>query len=480
MPIPGATWDHEGEQASSRRHGTGHRFAGRQHRSIAWAAMLQGESGIGPITRFDVSAFPVRFGGEVHGFDVERSTSRPRKRAAWIRSCTTASPRACRRSPTPASISARPIATRCGVIMGAGIGGLCDHRGGVRRVPRSRTARRRSRRSSSRDHHQHDRGAPVDPVRPARARTSASSRPARPRRMPSASACAPSSTAMRTSMIAGGGEMATTRCGLGELRPGEGAVDAQRCAAGGEPPVGQGSRRLRAGRWRRRGDARGARARQGARRAHLCRARRLRHERRCAITSPRRPKTARARALAMVNALARCAASIPPTCSTSMRTPPRRRSATRPRPWRMKRAFGDHAYKLAVSSTKSMTGHLLGAAGVVEAIFSMLAIRDNVAPPTINYATPDPELRSRLRAEHGAPDEDRRRAVELLRFRRHQRHADLPPLQRLSGRFRGAAVSARIAVRPRAPRPRHGAAAARRAIPRPLSRAARQRGRRAR
>src|SRR6202035_2247820 len=57
----------------------------------------------------------------------------------------------------------------------------------------------------------------------------------------------------------------------------------------------------------------------------------------------------------------------------------------------MKRAFGDHARKLAVSSTKSMTGHLLGAAGVAEAIFSILAIRDNVAPPTINYHTPDPE-----------------------------------------------------------------------------------------
>jgi 3-oxoacyl-[acyl-carrier-protein] synthase II len=57
----------------------------------------------------------------------------------------------------------------------------------------------------------------------------------------------------------------------------------------------------------------------------------------------------------------------------------------------MKRAFGAHAAQLAVSSTKSMTGHLLGAAGVVEAIFSVLAIRDSVAPPTINYRTPDPE-----------------------------------------------------------------------------------------
>jgi 3-oxoacyl-[acyl-carrier-protein] synthase II len=57
----------------------------------------------------------------------------------------------------------------------------------------------------------------------------------------------------------------------------------------------------------------------------------------------------------------------------------------------IKRTLGDHARKVAVSSTKSMTGHLLGAAGVVEAIFSILAIRDGVLPPTINLENPDPE-----------------------------------------------------------------------------------------
>ncbi|MEJ7616102.1 MAG: beta-ketoacyl-ACP synthase II [Pyrinomonadaceae bacterium] len=57
----------------------------------------------------------------------------------------------------------------------------------------------------------------------------------------------------------------------------------------------------------------------------------------------------------------------------------------------IKRAFGEHAKSLAVSSTKSMTGHLLGAAGGIEAVFSVLAITRNVIPPTTNYVNPDPE-----------------------------------------------------------------------------------------
>lgn len=57
----------------------------------------------------------------------------------------------------------------------------------------------------------------------------------------------------------------------------------------------------------------------------------------------------------------------------------------------IKRCFGDSAKRVAVSSTKSMTGHLLGAAGGVEAVFSVLAIRDQVAPPTINLHDPDPQ-----------------------------------------------------------------------------------------
>jgi 3-oxoacyl-[acyl-carrier-protein] synthase II len=58
----------------------------------------------------------------------------------------------------------------------------------------------------------------------------------------------------------------------------------------------------------------------------------------------------------------------------------------------IKEVFKDHAYKLSVSSTKSMTGHLLGATGAIEAIFSLLAIKDGIIPPTINYQTPDEQL----------------------------------------------------------------------------------------
>jgi 3-oxoacyl-[acyl-carrier-protein] synthase II len=75
----------------------------------------------------------------------------------------------------------------------------------------------------------------------------------------------------------------------------------------------------------------------------------------------------------------------------------------------IKKVFGDRAYKVPVSSTKSMTGHLLGGAGGLEAGFSVLAIRDQVLPPTINYENPDPDCDLDY-----VPNQARKAAVEYV------------------------------------------------------------------
>jgi 3-oxoacyl-[acyl-carrier-protein] synthase II len=75
----------------------------------------------------------------------------------------------------------------------------------------------------------------------------------------------------------------------------------------------------------------------------------------------------------------------------------------------IKTVFGDHAYKLAVSSTKSMTGHLLGAAGGVEAVISVLAMERGILPPTINLENPDPECDLDY-----VPNEARQKQVDVV------------------------------------------------------------------
>ena len=92
--------------------------------------------------------------------------------------------------------------------------------------------------------------------------------------------------------------------------------------------------------------------------------------------------------------------------------------------------FGERALNqtLLVSSTKSMTGHLLGGAGGLEAGITIMAMLQQIAPPTMNLVELDPAVPPQLRPQHPAARQDRLRALQLLRLRRHQRLARLPPL----------------------------------------------------
>jgi 3-oxoacyl-[acyl-carrier-protein] synthase II len=353
----------------------------------AWDAILRGESGIGPVTRFDVSAFPVRIGGQVRDFDVSQylSVKEARRMDDFMHYGVAAGVQAV----TDAGIDfGKSDPARCGVICGAGIGGLWTIEAEYSEYLRAMNPRKIS-----------PFFVPATIINMIAGHLSIRYGLKGPN-LGVVTACTTSTHAIGLGMrsiqygdadviIAGGGEMATTRCGLGSFgqakalsmrndAPAEASRPWDKDRDGFVLSDGGGAVLLEE-----LGHARTRGARIYAELVGFGMSGDAHH-----ITAP--PEDGEGARLAMANALADAqldarAVTYVNAHATSTELGDKAETVA------IKRAFGEHARHLAVSSTKSMTGHLLGAAGVVEAIFSVLAIRDNVAPPTINYRTPDPE-----------------------------------------------------------------------------------------
>jgi 3-oxoacyl-[acyl-carrier-protein] synthase II len=353
----------------------------------AWDAVLRGESGIAPITRFDVSAFPVRIGGAVRDFDVSQYI--PPKEARRMDEFMHYGVAAGVQAVTDSGLDfAKADATRCGAVCGAGIGGLGTIEAEYGEYLKANNPRKIS-----------PFFVPATIINMIAGHLSIRYGLKGPN-LGVVTACTTSTHAIGLGMrtiqygdadviVAGGGEMATTRCGLGSFGQAKALSTRNDAPAEASRPWdkerdgfvlsdGGGAMVLE--------ELEHARARGATIHAELVgfgMSGDAYH-----MTAP--PEDGEGARLAMVNALrdARLnAADVHYINAHATSTPLGDKAET----VAMKRAFGEHAKRVAVSSTKSMTGHLLGAAGVVEAIFSVLAIRDGVAPPTINYRTPDPE-----------------------------------------------------------------------------------------
>jgi len=352
----------------------------------AWEAVVNGKSGIGPITRMDVTAFPVRFGGAVQGFDVNQyiSVKDARRMDEFMQYGVAAGMQAVVDSGTDFDKVDRD---RCGVIVGSGIGGLGTIEAEYHAFLKASSPRKIS-----------PFFIPASIINMIAGHLSIQYGLRGPN-LGVVSACTTSTHAMGLGMrtiqygdadwvLTGGGEMATTPSGLGGFgqakalstrndapqeasRPWDLDRDGFVLSDGGGAVVLEELEHAR-----RRG------ARIYAELIGFGMSGDAHH-----ITAP--PEDGDGARLAMTNGLRDAhlnPADVQYVNAHATSTPLGDRAETAA----MKRAFGAHAAHLAVSSTKSMTGHLLGAAGVIEAIFSILAIRDRVAPPTINYHTPDP------------------------------------------------------------------------------------------
>jgi 3-oxoacyl-[acyl-carrier-protein] synthase II len=353
----------------------------------AWASILAGRGGIGPITRFDVSNFATRFGGEVHGFSVEQylTPKDARKMDPFMHYGFGASVQAITDSGLEVT---EANSHRIGVILGAGIGGLHTIEETSAKYIETGTPRKIS-----------PFFIPGSIINMAAGHVSIRYGLRGPN-LAVVTACTTSTHAIGLAartiqygdadvMVAGGSEMATTPLGLG------GFCSVKALSERNDEPQ-------RASRpWDRDrdgfvlGDGAGAFIMEEYEHA------RKRGARIYAelvgfgmsgdayhMTAPQ--ESGEGARQAMANAVADAGLrpeQVDYINAHATSTPLGDKAET----LAIKRAFGDHANRLAVSSTKSMTGHLLGAAGVVEAIFCVLALRDQVAPPTINYENPDPD-----------------------------------------------------------------------------------------
>jgi 3-oxoacyl-[acyl-carrier-protein] synthase II len=354
--------------------------------SSAWQNVLAGHSGIAPITRFDVSNFQTRIGGAVAGFNPEEylQPKEMRKMDAFMHYGFAAAVQAFR----DAGLAVTPSnAERIGVAMGAGIGGLETIEENAQKYYETKSPRRIS-----------PFMVPGSIINMISGHVSMHLGLTGPN-IATVTACTTSTHAIGIAarliqygdadvMLAGGGEMATTPLGLGSFS------QARALSTRNDEPQ-------RASRpWDRDRDgfvlsdgaaalvleeyehakARGATI--YAEFAGFGMSGDAHH-----MTAP--PEDGEGARLAMANAL-KDARMNPEDVQYVNAHATSTELGDRAETVAIKRCFGDHAKRLAVSSTKSMTGHLLGAAGAIEAIFSILAIRDQVAPPTINLDNPDP------------------------------------------------------------------------------------------
>ncbi|MGB6485426.1 MAG: beta-ketoacyl-ACP synthase II [Steroidobacteraceae bacterium] len=353
----------------------------------AWQAILGGKSGIGPITRFDVSNFPVRFGGPVQGFEPSRyfNTKELRRMDEFMHYGVAAGIEAVQDAGIDFS---KTDATRCGAVCGAGIGGLGTIEAEYHEYVKTGNPRKIS-----------PFFVPATIINMIAGHLSIKYGLKGPN-LGVVTACTTSThaigIAMRTIqygdadlLIAGGGEMATTVCGLASFAQAKALSTRNEAPAEASRPwdldrdgfvLSDGGGALILEELE---HARQRGARIYAELVGFGMSGDAYH-----ITLP--PEDGEGARSAMVNAMKDATLNpddVQYVNAHATSTPAGDKAET----IAMKRAFGDHSRRLAVSSTKSMTGHLLGAAGVVEAIFSILAIRDQVAPPTINYRTPDPD-----------------------------------------------------------------------------------------